>query len=80
MKRLGFFPFSVDDPLGTPVLVPRSSPSAKVKVKYQDNIFLNGSFSDIGVIRGHCPLCLMSTSLVPKSRSEHVHNNCDLKL
>ena len=28
----------------------------------------------------HCPLCLMSTYLVPKSRSEHVHYNRDFKL
>ena len=28
----------------------------------------------------HCPSCLMSTYLVPKSRSEHVHYNCDFKL
>ena len=28
----------------------------------------------------HCPLCLMSTYLVPKSRSEYVHYNRDFKL
>ena len=28
----------------------------------------------------HCALCLMSTYLVPKSRSEHVHYNRDFKL
>ena len=28
----------------------------------------------------HCPLCLMSTYLVPKSRSEHLHYNRDFKL
>ena len=28
----------------------------------------------------HCQLCLMSTYLVPKSRSEHVHYDRDFKL
>ena len=28
----------------------------------------------------HCPLCLMSTYLVPKSRSKHVHYNRDFNL
>ena len=28
----------------------------------------------------HCPLCLMSTYLVPKSRSEYVHYTRDIKL
>ena len=57
-----FCPFSVDHLVDTPVLVPRSSSSAKVKVKYQGNIFFKkekSSLSGIGVSLTHCDFLLV---------------------